>query len=217
MTECRRCEECLRKRAARWRYRAVAECEQAPRTWFGTLTLRPEEHYRIDALARQSERNWHDLTDHAISGLRMRGVGKELTKWLKRVRKNSGVPFRYLAVTEIHTGEKRSRIKDREVQQHAITGYPHIHLLVHEVNGEEPLLKKHLSGRWDDKCSVWETPPSWTLGFTKFKLLPPDDKQKGAMYLCKYLSKAMDARVRASIDYGNNTIYDHSEFVGNET
>lgn len=204
LTKCRRCPECLRERAAIWRYRALAECQLAPRTWFGTLTLRMEEHYRLDALARADVRNWHELTETARYALRMRQVGTELTKWLKRVRKNSGVPLRYLAVTEIHTGEKRSRIsRDVEWQQHAVTGYPHIHLLMHELPGEEPLLKKYLAGRWNEASSSWETPPSWTLGFTKFKLLDHDHAEKGAYYLCKYLSKAMDARVRASIDYGN--------------
>lgn len=212
LTECRRCDECLRKRAARWRFRAVAECEAAPRTWFGTLTLRPEEHYKIDALLRlgvkdakgryrrQPVTNWHELTDEARARLRIAEVNRELTLWLKRVRKNSGCQFRYLAVTEIHTGEGRSAIKDPETRSHCITGFPHLHLLVHEVPGQ-PLLKKFLAGR--QVAGRWETLPTWKLGFTKWKLLPPDDRKKGAMYLCKYLSKAMDARVRASEHYGS--------------
>lgn len=220
LTKCRtKCPVCLAERAALWRGRAISECEAASRNWFGTLTLRPEEHYRLDAIARAGIRhpsdkfwirepmfNWHDLTDDARAAERMQAVGRELTLWLKRVRKNSGVPFRYLAVTEIHDGSKRSQIKDRELRSHCVTGHPHIHILMHEVDAGRPLLKKFLSGRWSDRKSDWETPPSWKLGFTKFKLLDDvQDRKKGAMYLCKYLSKAMLARVRPSIDYGGVT------------
>lgn len=217
LTKCRRCDDCARKRAAHWRYRAIEECLAAPRTWFGTLTLRPDEHYRIDALSRVGQRNakgsgwlvkpcrdWQDLTDEGRSAVRMQHVGREVTLWLKRVRKNSGVPFRYLLATEIHTGKRVP--KDDDFARHVMTGYPHVHVLIHEVAGAEPLRKKFLTGRYNEQLGRWEYPPSWTLGFTKFTLLDESDPKKGAMYLCKYLSESIEARVRASIDYGNVSI-----------
>ena len=51
-TRCRRCENCLKKRAAQWRYRAKSETAAASRTWFGTLTFRPDEHSRLDNVTR---------------------------------------------------------------------------------------------------------------------------------------------------------------------
>lgn len=210
LTRCRRCEACLAARAQHWRYRAVAECQKAPRTWFGTLTLNPGEHYRIDALVRQRETNWHDLSPEGLFALRSAEVGKYLTLWLKRVRKNSGTHFKYLSVTEEHTG--KTHYRDKEIREAVLLGYPHIHVLIHEMEGALPLRKKFLTGRMQRNGVEWEYPPAWcrfedgkrvTLGFTKFKLLEPEQPLKGAMYLCKYLSKSMLARVRASEHYGN--------------
>ena len=38
---CRKCENCLRRRAAMWRIRSYAEWRRASRTWLCTFTLRP--------------------------------------------------------------------------------------------------------------------------------------------------------------------------------
>ena len=48
---CRKCENCLRRRAAHWRLRSVAEYRasyaMSGRTWLTTLTIAPEHRFRI--------------------------------------------------------------------------------------------------------------------------------------------------------------------------
>lgn len=64
-------------------------------------------------------------------------------------------------------------------------GFPHLHALIHENSVLSPIPKRELAARWP-------------FGYTTFKLA---DK-KSAFYICKYLSKAVLARVRASQRYG---------------
>ena len=87
------CEECLRLRAADWRMRAISEMREAGRTWFGTLTLAPEQHHIM--LSRARQRLWSGGTDfdalspHDQFMERMTEIGKEVTLYLKRVRKGA--------------------------------------------------------------------------------------------------------------------------------
>jgi len=175
LTRCRSCEACLKHRAALWRARATAETKAATRTWFGTLTLTPEAQFKALNEARQ---------DIAIQGLdydalkpddqfrvRHRMIGPDITKWLKRVRKNSGAPLKYLLVAEAHK-----------------SGDPHYHVLIHERSIDLPVRHKVLT-------------TAWRLGFTKFNLI---DNPNQATYLCKYLSKSLRAKVRASQAYGKS-------------
>ena len=172
-TRCRMCEECLRLRSADWRMRAVSEMREAGRTWFGTLTLAPEQHHNM--LSRARHRLWRGGTDfdalspHDQFMERMTEIGKEVTLYLKRVRKESGARVRYLLVAEAHK-----------------SGLPHLHILVHEVDSDRPVRHKTLADQWK-------------LGFTRFKLALD---VKTASYVCKYISKALLARVRASLGYG---------------
>lgn len=184
-TPCRKCDVCLQHRRRLWTARALAETRAAPRTWFGSLTLRPEA--RLTMLSRARVRYAENETVNPATGEIVRddldalGLGaeflalhreisSEITRYLKRVRKRSGASLRYLCVAERH--------KD---------GFPHYHMLLHEVAG-------HVS---------WEILSSeWPLGFEKWKLA---DKSK-AHYVCKYLAKSSVARVRASLDYGNPPI-----------
>lgn len=174
MSRCRRCEPCLKARAYSWSERAKWELGHARRTWFGTLTLRPEEHYLAECRARQEliarSVDFDGLRSEDQFKARHNAVGPELTKWLKRVRKESGATLRYLLVAEAHK-----------------TGLPHYHLLVHERSGSavgERTLRRQ-----------------WTLGHSKFNLVDEGDP-RAARYVCKYLAKAAEARVRASIRYG---------------
>lgn len=157
------------------------EIAAAERTWFGTFTLAPQHHYAMQcrALAHQAARSIpiKELSDDDVVDLQSREVGKELTKFLKRLRKKAGShSLRYLLVQERHT-----------------SGLPHYHALIHEV-GDVPLTKRMLEAEWE-------------FGFTKFKLVDesPDDtgnSLRAAYYVCKYLQKASDGRVRASQGYG---------------
>lgn len=173
---CRRCSVCLQKKAYLWRHRAVWEIAQAERTWFGTLTLRPEEHYKVDLLAKTHERETLETDYVSVFDLRAREVGKMATRYFKRLRKETGQPFRYLLVNEIHDGKNTSP---------EMRGRPHLHVLLHEFTGQ-PFRKELLQRQWPH-------------GFSNWKLV---ENVKAAGYITKYISKALDARVRASINYG---------------
>lgn len=163
---CRKCKPCLWARRIKWTERAIRECLSSSRTWFGSLTLEPGEQHKcllagIGALPDAPE--WNQ---------RVHGVKPLLTKYLKRVRKESAAKFRYVAVFEAHK-----------------SGLPHLHLLLHEGTGHGEVRKATLQSQWPH-------------GFTSWKLA---DVQS-ARYLCKYLSKSCDARVRASHDYGTRSL-----------
>lgn len=179
---CRRCKSCLQARAHHWAERAIAESAMAPRTWFGTLTFSPAEQWATEARARANAAAWYRPARRYNEGevefanrvrearfIQMHTAnGPLLTKWLKRIRKESGAKLRYILVAEAHK-----------------SGRPHYHCLVHETNEGGRVLHKTLSSQW-------------IHGFSQFKLA--DDS--AAKYVCKYLSKAAEARIRASLDYG---------------
>lgn len=121
------------------------EVREARRTWFATFTLRPEAHYIMQARAmlRAEQRAivTKELSSDDAIEMQANEVGKEITLFLKRVRKAAGVSsLRYLLVREKHK-----------------SGLPHYHALIHE-SGEVPIRYKVLEDNWN-----------W--GFSKFKLL----------------------------------------------
>lgn len=170
---CRKCQSCLQTRSAMWAHRAKEELLASPRTWFGTLTLSPEEHMRVEYRARlrwKARGTVYDtLPQHEQFRLRHAVISVELTKWIKRVRKQSGARLRYILVAEAHK-----------------SGLPHYHCLIHERLDSNPIRKRVLDGQWK-------------LGFSQFRLVTDP---RAARYVCKYLSKAAEARVRASLHYG---------------
>lgn len=172
-TRCRKCDKCLAHRAWKWRTRALEEVRLANRTWFGTLTVSPDNHFlalaRVRAAASAGGVDFDTLGEQERWLRLVAEHGRDLTKYVKRLRKNSQVPIRYLIVAERHK-----------------SGLPHFHMLVHERG--EPIRHKLLSEQWN-------------LGFEKWRLTSPLEP-KAALYLCKYLSKGLDARVRASQAYG---------------
>lgn len=175
-TRCRKCPECAKAKSSLWRYRVREEVRLAARSWFGTLTLSPTEQYRVLSVARHIAHStqvpWNTLSEEE----RFRRVAdaslKEVTKYIKRVRKEAAVPFRYIVVTEKHK-----------------SGLPHFHMLVHETE-LRPVRHATLSKQWH-------------LGFEKWKLVPFQDP-KAAEYVCKYISKSAESRIRASIRYGRS-------------
>lgn len=172
ITPCRQCEPCLRTRARLWRMRASAECELWPRTWFGTITLRPDAHYRFLAEVRTREGAQGVDYDALGEAERLRiidaAIWRELSLMLKRIRASYAGRMRHLLVCELHK-----------------SGLPHYHALIHQCS-EEPLLYRHLDGQWPH-------------GFTQYRLVRG---LAGANYVSKYLSKSAAARVRASQAYG---------------
>lgn len=170
---CRKCERCLRRRAAMWRLRAVAEWRMSPRTWLATMTLRPDAYHHMQSLVRRrldrGGTDWDGLSSHD-KFCELEGEGySNVQLWLKRLRKNTGSPIRYLSVTEAHK-----------------SGVPHWHLLIHEQDPDRPIRHKSLSG-------------SWQLGFDDYRLV---HDSTAASYAAKYLGKDISARVRASGAYG---------------
>lgn len=170
---CRMCDACLRKRAAMWRYRALAEYEHSARTWFATLTMSPASVMHILSRVRVSlSKQGIDLdtlpADKQFAALADAGY-RDVQLWLKRLRKKGHV-FRYFAVTEAHK-----------------SGVPHWHVLLHECDKESPM-------RYDGCLKG-----SWHLGFDSYKLLHDG---KACAYATKYLHKQSGARVRASLLYG---------------
>lgn len=135
-TQCRDCGWCRNQRRKRWAARAHQETTVAPRTWFLTLTAEPETQFRWlnetrAALARKGT-DFDELTGTAKFSARVQyGGGREITRFIKRVRKNAAAPFRYLLVAE----------------QHA-SGAPHFHMLVHETSAVAPISKRTLQSAW---------------------------------------------------------------------
>ena len=173
---CRNCSRCRRKRSQMWAARAITEYKQASRTWFGTITLHPDQNQQSLARARRNLLRrgvvWETLTPKEQFAQLHQQNAVQLTLWLKRVRKESGAKLRFLLVCEEHK-----------------SGLPHYHVLVHEQVGSV-VRHRVLSSQWK-------------LGFTNFKIVT-DVKQ--AAYVCKYLSKSALARVRASARYGQRSL-----------
>lgn len=141
--KCRRCAPCLKARSQEWAYRARVELAAAARTWFGTMTLSPSEHWLASCRwqAAKAGRTWAELSPSEQFQAEHSVVCQDITRWLKRVRKESGALLRYLLVAEPHK-----------------SGLPHYHILIHEVSpalqvGERTLRRQ------------------WKLGHSKFKLV----------------------------------------------
>lgn len=181
---CRKCEGCLKERRCMWANRAVSEWQEADkrggRTWFLTLTFRPEEHYRLKTQARLrvaaaggdldamswSERYGEFLREyHATVSLFLARVRKGLAK-----RGWSEGKFRYLMVPEPHE-----------------SGNIHYHALLHEFSDDYPLRKLRIE-------------QAWGLGFIQAKLVGSPEATR---YVTKYLGKHhYEGRIRNSLHYG---------------
>lgn len=140
-TRCRRCDNCLKHRKRLWAARAIAETMASNRTWFGTLTVNPAERFRLSLIADQrSLARGHGplASSHRSNQFKhlVWAISPEITKWLKRVRAQSGAPLRYLLVSEAH--------KD---------GFPHFHLLIHEPS--RPVTERMLRRQWRFGFSHW--------------------------------------------------------------
>ena len=170
---CRQCPNCLKARAAHWRFRAKKEIQSSERTWFGTLTLRPEEQFRLEAKARArlyaGGTRWAQLSEREAFSEICREITGEFQRFMKRIRKTHA-GLRFMAVYEHHK-----------------SGLPHMHCLIHETRG--PIRHAQLQAQW-------------LLGFSKWNLVPDDEHSKAAHYVCKYLTKSISHRLLSSKRYG---------------
>lgn len=220
-TRCRKCQSCLDRKAKYWAARAMDEYVQSSATWMLTLTCTPEFHYEMDArmrqplyvagkLVRHEVGPFNGLASATLFRLRAREIGYEITKYLKRIRKERGA-FRYLLVAERHMKDPNS----------PVFGRPHFHVLLHEQdnalvlphewqvskgfceadckNHGRPLYHK-TAGEAHDAAIVRT---QWAHGWTK---LVRCGNAQSALYVCKYVSKDPMARVRSSQGYGKNTL-----------
>lgn len=177
-TPCNKCDSCRSYRARLWAARAKDETRLSERTWFGTLTLRPEARFLFDTRARakcfNSGVDFDALPEKEQLALIHAAVSGEITKMVKRLRR--ALPagaLRYVCVLERH--------KD---------GALHYHVLLHERYAQHAIRHKTLAAEWPH-------------GFTKWKLVDKEQApEKAAWYVSKYLAKSALARVRASEHYG---------------
>lgn len=205
---CRKCANCLKRRGAHWRFRAKAEHAAASRTWFGTLTFSPEKQVEFLNRARLfwvagkdragktvpvlNPKDFDTLTADQQFGLLCKFAGREVQLYLKRVRKGGIIPvdsphhIDHGKRKGLHREDRHDSVRLRYflVWEAHKSGLPHAHILVHETGTE-------IKHRW--------LKYNFTAGFCDFKLAL---EERQITYLCKYLTKSMSARVRASIDYG---------------
>lgn len=138
---CRMCSNCLAARRNLWAFRAKQEHAEAVRTWFGTLTLRPEEHFKCVAHYIAGGGDTAQLDASEQFAMRHKYISRWITLYLKRVRKESGAECRYLFVAEAHK-----------------SGLPHYHCLLHELSPAHAIPKSLLQRQW------WH-------GYSAFKLV----------------------------------------------
>ena len=163
---CRKCAPCLAARAREWTRRAIVETTTRVRTWFGTLTMDPHWHSLAVMRARSKHSDWATLSKEAQFRHLVHEVSRELTLYLKRVRKRSGAPIRYLLVAEEHSEQ--------------LAGLPHFHLLIHEMDADTPVRKSVLKREWK-------------LGFSRWKLADPGSARYVCKYLAKEASTRVRA------------------------
>lgn len=187
-TKCRKCPACLRARRNLWAYRAKEEVAKWSRTWFATFTFTPHNHavLAMRASARLSARGTDiELLSAADrEAIVSREYGAEITKYFKRLRKNTGADLRYILVTERHKN-----------------GLIHYHALIHEVDPSNPVRHASLTA-------------SWKLGFTQFKLVnDPQCAWYVAKYLNKDAEARVRASLRygRSADHMDMPTYSDSK------
>lgn len=221
---CKKCRSCQAFRAWDWARRAEREFDRSAATWFGTLTLSPASHALVDQWVADGKL-WPDrsrLSDDEFNSrlfaARARIVAGRVKTWLRLVRYwadmrlNKRGLVRYLLVAERHNSCETAA---------EMRGRPHFHLLLHETvpsaafegdlakcwqgqdNGELVRRKyKNSAGEWVPGVFAADgaiARKAWVLGHSKFQHCAD---AKAAYYLCKYMHKSGEFRVRSSLRYG---------------
>lgn len=187
LVRCRKCTTCLRARRNYWGFAAMNETvralESGLRTWFGTLTLRPDvqqelkqraiEKWMLDNPTSKVPDWFEDMTCDKQFALVRNELLLEIQKYWKRLRK-AGHAFKYFVVFERHK-----------------SGLPHVHFLLHEQ--DKPIRKRDLQGQWP----LGHSNVSIVGGKSRNAAAP----EKAAWYVSKYLSKSYQSRQLASRGY----------------
>jgi len=181
---CRKCGACMRERRRMWTERAAREWRQSTRTWFITLTLRPEEHYLLQTRVRVRLQEAGVDFDRMEPRDRLAEVLKDyrhrMSQYVNRLRVGlrlkgwKTVSFRYLWVPEPHK-----------------SGAIHFHMLLHEVSEDQQVVAARIKA-------------AWPFGFTTCKLV---ESENAARYVTKYLGKHhFEGRLNASLHYGEREL-----------
>lgn len=182
-TRCRVCLNCRKAKANLWRGRMLAETAIAPRTWFITFTFAPE----VQDYALHTCRFRKDQSSADFDEL---SAGKQFALVASELNRELNLYWKRLR-------KSGAQFRYAVVAEAHKSGRPHFHALLHEVSADNPL--RHATMR-----------EQWGVGFIQIKLV--SDK-KMVWYLCKYLTKAVHARVRASIGYGKNTLLEPNQVM----
>lgn len=171
---CRTCEQCLLHRRRLWTARGAAEITGSSRTWFGTLTVEPFHRFtiRLEAMAKCQRTRCEDFSNLDAS---------EQFKYLAEQLNREATL--YLKRLRQVSGVKLRYLLVSEAHK---DGFPHLHILIHEMNA--PIRKALLESQW-------------RYGFSHWRLVDRTEA-KAAVYVCKYLAKEAQTRVRASLRYG---------------
>lgn len=175
-TRCRKCEECLKHRRRLWTARAMAETGNALRTWFGTMTVSPERRFQAMMLAERDLAN--ALNPRRLDQLSSIEQLRELTAHL--------APEVTRFLKRVRQQSKASLRYLLVVEPHK-DGFPHFHMVLHETS-LTPVSKRTLEDQW-------------RYGFSSWRLVPAGEMRQ-VIYVCKYLTKSAQTRVRASRHYG---------------
>lgn len=171
---CRKCANCLRQKRRMWTARAIDELGRSMRTWFGTLTVSPERRFHAMMLAdRAAQSLWNAPLSSASQVDRTKLIAKQLLPECTRWLKRV-------------RKESKAPLRYCLVAEAHKDGFPHFHLLLHERG--QPVTKRALEGQW-------------RYGISHFRLVPIGEV-KHAFYVCKYISKSPQTRIRASRGYG---------------
>lgn len=170
---CRKCRACLRTRALLWAHKAQEEIREWPRTWFATYTGTPQQHWEWEMRASTQRRDSGHEFIAQDDDAKFFGICSAAGPDLTR----------YVKRVRKATG---APLRYFIVAERHASGLPHWHALIHEVDSSKPIRKAVLKEQWPH-------------GFSRFKLV---ENPGAAWYLCKYLSKDIGTRVRASLRYG---------------
>lgn len=204
---CRSCEGCRAERRSSWTARMRQEIQLSPRTWFITLTMRPDAHTRYRAAARAYYAKQAAIISPSavlmheqklVMAHQVRLELAEVVKYLKRVRKG-GLYRHERPVAVVEDGktvlkenilrQESTRIRYCVVVEHHKSGEPHYHLLLHEQSGFASLSRRWLAHQWPHGYGVWKIA-----------------NLRNAGYIAKYVAKESSSRIRASRLYGQNAL-----------
>lgn len=207
---CRRCWACGRAKAFSWSLRVQNELAAHPKTEFITMTFRREQRRSLLAEAAIvladnpsfDNGKWYLPEDEVVERAERVLVtcsGRFVTRAIKRLRERVGQKLRFVGVAELHPSRPVGALSGVPdwMPTHKLH-FPHWHLLVHAPVDTRPTFTEQRE-LWRD---VWKEGGK-SIGFIHNETVDcSDDYQAAAWYICKYMHKSIQSRIRNSIHYG---------------